>query len=212
MKLKKVNSKYYNSLFNEYGHSTKSLGWKGKSNDYRFKCLIENFEIKNNSILDVGCGLGHLIKFLGKKKFKYTGIDINKNFIKVNKLKFKKNYKFFDKDIFKLDENQNFDYVIQNGLLNLKIPNVNKYHQSELLLKKMFKLANIGASCNFLSSNAKIKYKKNNYFAPEKILKICYKLTNNVLLKNNYFPYEFSVTLFKEVKIKPDSHFINLKL
>ena len=137
------------------------------------------------------------------------GIDINREFIKKNKKKFKLlKYKF--KNIsFEKFRSRGFDYVIQNGMFNLKA-NQKQYKYVEACLRKMFYLCNYAVSSNFLSSQAKIRYSKNFYYDPVKILKICYSITPNLILKNNFFPYEFTIVLFKEKKINEDSYFKNI--
>jgi len=208
MNYKKQNLEYYCNLFKKNKYSPQSLGWKNKKSAFmRFNDLISNFFLKENSILnkknsilDVGCGLGYLIDDFRIKNFFYTGIDINNNFIELNKKKFPKKYSFICGDFLELKNKKKYDYIVQSGLLNYKVK-LNKYSYAEMFLRKMFHLSNIAISCNFLSTKARIKHKKNFYYDPEKILKICYKMTNNLILKNDTFPFEFTVVLFKNKKI-----------
>ena len=55
------------------------LDWESKeAQELRFKTLIEHFNMESSIILDVGCGLGNLTKYLDNKNIKlyYIGIDI----------------------------------------------------------------------------------------------------------------------------------------
>ena len=211
MKLNKINNDHYNLLYKIYGDSPQSLGWKGKSNLKRINHLICDLHLNDSSILDVGCGLAHLINYLKKTKYKsYLGIDINKKFISINKKRFKEpKYKFKNISLENFNCKKKFDYIIQNGMFNLK-SNKNKYRYVEKCLRKMFYLCNNGISTNFLSSRAEIRHSKNFYYDPVKILKICSQITPNFIFKNNYFPLEFTVVLYKEKRINKDSYFINI--
>ena len=63
-------NKYYEKLYKKYGYSPKSLGWEKGKQFLRFHQLTCDFELKNASILDVGCGFGDFIKYLNLNKIK----------------------------------------------------------------------------------------------------------------------------------------------
>ncbi len=74
-------SKHYDNLFLKYGNSPKSSQWSNnQTNNVRFHILTEDILLgKNISILDFGCGIGSLYKFLNFFfKGSCTGIDISK--------------------------------------------------------------------------------------------------------------------------------------
>ena len=78
--------------------------------------LVKNIEIKNKSILDLGCGWGrgtHTIQKYYKESI-VTGSDINQSFINYAKSKYKNSIFIID-DIFKtqIDDNS-FDIVLMN--------------------------------------------------------------------------------------------------
>ena len=80
--------------------------------------------VKNNNIVELGCGSGLLAKtFLDLNCKSYTGFDISQNAISRAKNIAKKNnfpdkIKFFASDIGKIDENNNTDLVFSLGLLD----------------------------------------------------------------------------------------------
>lgn len=60
--------------------------------------LLKNFDIKRKSILDFGCGPGHLFYELNRHctDFTYTGIDFSKNSVNLLKEKYKDHKNFGD--------------------------------------------------------------------------------------------------------------------
>ena len=60
---------YYEFFLKKYKKGHKAVNWKSqKTQEIRFEKIIEIQNLKGSSILDVGCGLGHLKKYMEKKK------------------------------------------------------------------------------------------------------------------------------------------------
>ena len=98
-----------------------TVGWGSqKTQNTRFENIYKYFQKDNFSVLDVGCGLGDFYYFLKKKKikFKYTGIDINEDFIYKCKKKYK-NVNFIKSHFLKYKITNKPDYIIISGALNL---------------------------------------------------------------------------------------------
>ena len=84
---------YQNQIKKKLKKNHLIVGWGSrKTQVLRFENIYKYFNKDNFSVLDVGCGLGDFYKFLKKKKikFKYSGIDINEDFINICKKKYKK--------------------------------------------------------------------------------------------------------------------------
>jgi len=193
--------KRFNKKIENYGYDIKSLGWDIKKNqNKRFNNIFKIINLKDcKTILDVGCGFGDLFKFIIKKKIKlkYSGIDINNNFIKICKKNFpSKNCKFYNKSIF--NHNQSFDLTTSFGLLNYK-----KCTRSYIkkFVKKCFNKSNKSALIDFISDDQQINRDKFIiYHKPEIILKEIRKVTNNYALLSDYenIPQkEFTIILYK---------------
>jgi SAM-dependent methyltransferase len=153
--------KEYLDWHSKYGDDHKSVGWNKPKHRLRFKALISFWDkLIKADIIDLGCGLAHMAKFLEKKKpnFKYTGIDINDRFIYLNKSKYPQ-HKFFK------SEADNFshkaDLIIASGLFN------RRFNDSEEFFFKTIHLmifnSKIGCSFNCLSSKA-IKKNEHNFY------------------------------------------------
>ena len=81
--------KQYQQAFDKYGNSEKSVFWpKGRQKE-RFDALTRSIVKRKFSILDFGCGLGHMFDYLNAiydGGFSYHGVDVVDSFIAQNKL------------------------------------------------------------------------------------------------------------------------------
>ena len=48
--------------FNQYGYSQAALDWNKGKQDIRFDILTSFFDVKNKSVVDIGCGFGDLLR------------------------------------------------------------------------------------------------------------------------------------------------------
>lgn len=83
---------------------------------------IKNENLNDFNIIDLGCGSGRLVKYFDKKfNIKFVGIDFNEKVIKKNLIRFnKKNYKFFNLDLKKINKINDLDIIDENFLNNRK--------------------------------------------------------------------------------------------
>ena len=178
------------------------MGWEKGKQFLRFHQLTCDFELKNASILDVGCGFGDFIKYLNLNKiknFKYVGVDIIEDFInEAKKLYLNDDIKFYKSNFIDLELSEKFDYGIASGTFNLAIEGVNGYDNVESNLIKMFGHCSKAVSLDFLTSRVDYAHSHNFNSDPIKILEMAYGLSKSIVLKNNYFPFEFSITIYKD--------------
>lgn len=201
--------KYYEDLYQLHGYSPKSLGWDKGKQFLRFHQLTSDFDLNNASILDVGCGFGDFIKFLQVnqvKNFQYMGVDMMQEFIEeASKQHSSEHIQFIKSDFLNTELPHNFDYAIASGTFNLKIEGVNGYDNIELNMKKMFENCSKAVSIDLLSSRVDYTHEHNFNSDPLKILEMAYGLSKSVILKNNYFPFEFSITIYKDDSFSKES-------
>lgn len=191
---------FYNEKYNLYGNSIESIGWSNKKDQYlRFEKLISNFNIRNKTILDVGCGFGDLFKYLNQNnnnlKFKYIGIDISDKIIENAKKKIKKpNVSFYNCDLLNFT-NRKIDYSISSGALTFNFKD--SYAYTKRIIKKMYEISDISCSINFMSTYCDYKLKKNKHYNPEKIFNYAKTLSSKVNLIHDYDLYEFTIQIYK---------------
>ena len=98
-------------------------------------------------------------------------------------------------------------------MFNFKLDDTDNYVFIEHTLRKAFKLANKAVSFDFLSTNVDYEYPHTFHSNPSKILEIAYSLSKRVKLRNDYMPFEFSITLYKDDKFdSSDTVFKNYKI
>lgn len=200
---------FFNSNYEKYGYSVKSLGWiKGKQN-IRFDALTKFFDLSIPfGMLDVGCGFGDINKYFEKKNitnYTYHGIDLVEGMIGVANEIYKEysNISFSCGDFLtSIPDDQKYDYIIASGIFNFQMNNIDNYTNVEEFLKRALSICNPNGAVSFDFQSDKADYYADNgvsfYNSPEKILSIAYKYSRNVVLNNLYMPFEFSLTVFKD--------------
>jgi hypothetical protein len=96
-------------------------------------------------------------------------------------------------------------------MLNHKISENNNYEFIEQVIKKALSITKDGFAFNFLSDKVDF-YKCDDTFhsSLEKILAIAYKYSRNIILRNDYMPFEFSLFIFKDDSFHSEDTVFNL--
>lgn len=192
----------YQRLFALHGYAPQSLGWDKGKQFLRFHQLTSNWDLRGASILDVGCGFGDFVKYARAVNIEhgmYTGIDLVGEFIEEGRQRFGSPRVTFEQaSLEEYEPPSPFDYVIASGTFNLRIDGVDGYEHIRRSLTKMFQLSNIAVSADFISDKVDRAHAHNFNSSPERILSIAYGLSRNVILRNDYFPFEFCVTIYKD--------------
>lgn len=124
-----MNKKFWENIW-DFNHNyisknnTKELPWEIYTYDENLKDMINLLGLKKGSILEIGCGSGNDIKFLSKKGFNVTGIDISKKAINIAKMNNKdsKNVKFIVGDVQNNLPKKTYDIIYDRGCIhNIKI-------------------------------------------------------------------------------------------
>ena len=191
-------SNHYEERFKQFGDSSKSVLWKSEDvQKKRFEVMEKVFEGKKSvEVLDAGCGLGHLYKYLKDKgyKLKYTGIDINKDFIDTAK---DKKINVMRMDILDLNkmEVQKWDYILASGIYNLKDSGNWKYGMSTL-----FRKCRKGLAINFITKATDAAYRE---FSEKEITRLSKAMGAEVEVIKGYLDNDMTFILRKNpFKIK----------
>lgn len=194
--------KRYSERYREFGYSPKSLGWNKGKQDIRFEILTSLYNCKGKTILDIGCGFGDLNKTLAAHcadQYRYIGIDLVPDLLQEAGSRYGSDtVHFVEGDFLEAKFDESPDFAIASGIFNHKLQDAENYALIEATMIKAFDLCNDGFAFDFLSDKVDYTLEHTFHSSPEKILSIAYRLSKNVVLRNDYMPFEFSIFLFKD--------------
>ena len=188
----KTREKYYEEqhqlwVDTPYQKSPVAVGWlDGKQNQAkRFETLLDIGVQEGDSILDLGCGLGHMVEHLEKigLNVRYTGIDTSKKSIQ-------QAYQFREATYIHgtiFDIQDRYDWGLASGVFNVEFPKLEMLETINELLSK----TNKGIAFNLLSNTSNNNLTYENYI-PEEIvshLKGDVSIVENYGVKNDFTIY-----------------------
>ena len=197
---------HYKKLFEEHGDDSAAVQYADQaSHEKRFEVLsgvAENME----SVLDVGCGLAHLYKYLRGQGFegRYCGIDFVPEMLAHCRETYAdgERIKFVECDISKDDFPAGYDYVILSGVFNNKIADNKSF--METVLRKMWAVAEKGIAFNAITTYVDFQVDELYYADPLEVFHFCKTelgrkiiLRNDYLVKANSIPFEYTVYVYK---------------
>lgn len=205
----------YKEAFAHYGYSEKSLEMPSDRRNIRYYELIKNFSFYGNNetqeeftLLDAGCGFGDINAYfdlVGLKKYRYIGLDVIDEFLKVAEERYLGEGIFFIKRNFISEEidDLSYDYAISSQTFNDPYIDAedNNYEILFSAMKKLYLHCKKGISFNFVTDKGDCKKKDVAYHDPVKILEFAYTLSNNVILDNSCMPFEATCTIVKDAMI-----------
>lgn len=187
----------YSNLFAQHGDKAEGVQNSTEGQKFRFEKLAEIGDMSGKSVVDVGCGLGHLYQYLNNKypQIDYTGIDIVPDTIRFAKKKYP-GVRFECRDILENPLGEKFDYGILCGVFN----NVEAGSDEFLfqMITAVFDVVKIGMGFNFTSTQVNFRNQNMAYHNPEKILKyVRNKLSPKASLFHHYQRCDVAIFVFK---------------
>ena len=165
---------YYADQFQEWNntkwnHSPVAVGWNdGKGNQRkRFETLVDIGIESGDSVLDVGCGVGHLIDHFNNigLEVEYTGLDTNRYAIEQAQ-KIYVNETFIHGTLDVIDET--YDWGLASGVFNYEFPKLEMLETVNLLMSKVDK----GVAFNLLNGSKKYSSESYEYYQPVEIFSL----------------------------------------
>lgn len=192
----------YAESYKKFGYSPKALGWDNGRQDIRFLVLTSFFhDFSNKKVLDIGCGFGDLFRFIQQTfqvPFHYTGIDITPQLIKTAREIYPKDSANFIEADFLEASLDSADLVLASGIFNHKLPSGQNLEFIEKVLTKAWSIAKEGLAVDFLSDKVDYRHEHTFHNSPEKMLELAYSFTRNVVIRNDYMPFEFALCMLKD--------------
>lgn len=198
---------YYSACFEKHGATARGVGWSGEDAvRLRYDKMLAVLERDNTSgartptLLDVGCGYGGLLQRAQERSLDidYTGIDVAENMILHARETFTGG-RFILGDVFELDEEKPFDYVVCNGILTQKLDTsiVEMEAFARGLVRKMFRLCHVGIAFNVMTNLVDYTASHLYYKSPVELLAFCLgELSRYVKIDHAYPLYEYTTYVF----------------
>lgn len=188
----------------------KILGWESRQAQYtRFAAFTKNVDLKNKSLLDVGCGLGDLFHFITSGlgiSVKYVGIDISSRMIetakkqleilKANGLKLEPSnvstVEFLQADLFYKNFNGRYDWIYASGIFNLNLGNNQEFLENAF--KKFALLKKDGFACSMLNQRSQDKEEPYYYYNPSDVKNLAQSVgAKSVQIIDDYLENDFTL-------------------
>ncbi len=195
---RKTTLKHYTPRVNELWENYKILDWGDKESQFkRFEIFSSQLTLKDKSLVDIGCGLGDLIRYLKQVDNipnYYLGTDLVEEMIALAK-KQQPNLDFRCFDIFAKDSKQKFDVVFSSGIFNLNTGNNLEFFGHVLKSLPKFTHATSTVVFNFLHERTVSKYDHCFYYNPEELVSLATAFYDDVQIIDNYLPNDFTLIL-----------------
>lgn len=191
---------WYAEKVRRFGYDHRGLGFGNRSSqEKRFDALMELGDLDGARILDVGCGFGDFLAWLNARGIepRYTGIDICRPMIERCRKRFRgTGAKFQIADALTFVTDHPYDYIVASGIFGYDAKDARKRVQPTI--ERLFDLARIGLSVNFLSRCAVTRSPGRLYLHPADVLQFALKLTPAVRFDHTYMPNDFTLCLYRQ--------------
>ena len=196
-----VRELYYKDQFQEWNktkwnHSPVAVGWlDGRTNQAkRFETLVDIGIESGDSVLDVGCGVGHLIDHFNNigLDVQYTGLDTNRYAIEqAQKIYIDETFIHGTLDV--IDET--YDWGLASGVFNYEFPKLEMLETVNQLMSKVDK----GVAFNLLNGSKKYSSESYEYYQPVEIFSLLNRRGALCSVVQNYgIENDFTIYIRKE--------------
>jgi SAM-dependent methyltransferase len=163
----------------------------------RFEAFVLFHDLAGKSILDIGCGAGDFWEHLQARGIAcdYLGTDLSPEMIRRCRERFP-GVAFEAGNVLEWDTARQFDYTVAFGVHAIRVEGLREI--MERITRQQFALSRVAAHVTFLTD-------RYSGFAPhihpwnaEEMLRFGLSLTPYVVLRHDYLPNDFSLTLYRE--------------
>lgn len=163
----------------------------------RFEVFVLNHDLQGKSVLDVGCGVADFWDHLHLRGINcdYVGVDIASEMIKLCRERYPA-LRFESVDTLEWNPGRLFDYTVAFGIHNIKVDGGREL--LERLTRRQFELCRVATHLSLLTDRYAGFAPHIQPWRAEEILTMALEITPYVVLRHDYLPHDFSVTLHRE--------------
>ena len=201
--------KKYQRTFTEHGDTPAGVMWPRGRQSLRFDALTRHFSNDQFSVLDYGCGLGHLKDYLDERfnHYEYHGADLVPEFVQTvmtkhpeAKVQLVQSHE---------DVSTPVDHVVISGTFNI-IDGSDQVAYVKLIqaaLIHLFELTRVSLAVNFMTDRVDFTQPQNLHMNVEEMMNFMRRqLSPRIRVDEAYMPYEFTIIAFKDSTIvKPNN-------
>lgn len=190
----------YTRRFDQFGVNVRSLASGTDERHHRQHAVHATIgDLRDKTVLDIGCGLGHYYEFLRKLDipFRYVGYDIVPAFIESDRQRYPGAH-FELRDVTRDGIAHEADFVVLCEVFNNRFENASNIDVAKRVLRESFAVAREAVSMDMLSTYVDYQLPNAFYFSPEEMFAYAKSLTPFVRLRHDYVPFHFTLFLFKQ--------------
>ena len=158
---------------------------------------------EKDSLLDVGCGLGHLADDCSMRGWKgsYTGLDLSKKMVETTKKRLNM-INIFEKDILEDSYEKKHSIVASVSTLQQRPQFQDPVVYLEKMINKMFEISTKAVVFDVFSNRfTDYENPDNLYVDLHLFIQTLCNITNNFIIFNHYNSYQMMIVMFKN---RPD--------
>ena len=185
---------FYHPRLEAHGADARAAGWgSAEGQASRLRILLAVADIQHASVLDIGCGLGHLVDELKAQDFQgtYRGIDLLETMVSAANSRHPSR-DFAVEDVGTL-ETESADFVIASGLFTFA---------DEPMLREtvaaMFHACRHAVAFNSLSTKADRREPGEFHADPDETREFCKSVSPHVVLRHDYMPHDFTIYMYRQ--------------
>ncbi len=191
---------YWDERATRHGDDCVKIESSKRAQRMRFENFVLAHDLGGRSVLDVGCGTGDLLEHLGRRGVtcSYVGVDLSGEMIAAARAKHGAGT-FEAANILEwdpADESRRFDYVTSFAVHNVRVPGGREL--LEKLTRQQFALCRVAAHVSLLTDRFKGFDAHIQPWRAEEVLSLALSITPYVVLRHDYLPNDFSVTMYRE--------------
>lgn len=163
----------------------------------RFENFVIHHDLEGASVLDVGCGVGDFYDHLRARpqRIDYLGVDLSEKMIARSRERFPQ-ARFEVRNILEGGAVPEFDYTVAFAIHNVRVPNGETILRD--VTRRQFELCRRAAHVSLLTDRFPGFAPHIQPWRAEEILSLALEITPYVVLRHDYLPNDFSVTLYRE--------------
>jgi len=198
---------HYEACLERHGDSHLGVDWPNAADaETRYRVMLASIRPGDMpaSLLDFGCGAGHLLDFIqrnGPQGIDYRGLDASAKFVGLCQRKYP-NTAFYHRDIFEGGAAvEPADYVVLNGVLTEKrgMSQEAMLSYMEALLATVWPLAHKGMAFNVMSTQ--VQWQRDDLFhVPFDTMAriVAERLSRHFRFRQDYGLYDYTTYVYRE--------------